>query len=80
MSSQAWPILLLSILLALAIFLSLGIGAVNIPPARVWAVLNPQASIDAVSPATRTIVWDLRLARVLLAALVGGSGFPGFVS
>jgi iron complex transport system permease protein len=83
MSSQAWPIILLSILLALAIFLSLGIGAVNIPPAWVWAVLNPQAPADAVSPATHTIVWDFRLARVLLAALVGaglggaGAAFQG---
>lgn len=83
LSGYAGPILLLSVLLALAIFLSLGIGAVTITPAQVWAALNPQAPADAVSPAIHTIVWDFRLARVLLAALVGaalggaGAAFQG---
>jgi iron complex transport system permease protein len=79
----AWPILLLGALLVLVIFLSLGIGAVTIPPAQVWAALNPQAPANAVNAATRTIVWDFRLARVLLVALTGaalggaGAAFQG---
>jgi iron complex transport system permease protein len=81
--SYFWPILLLSTLLILTLFLSLGIGAVTITPARVLTALNPQASTGAVSQATRTIVWDFRLARVLLVALVGaalagaGAAFQG---
>lgn len=79
----AWPILLLGALLVLVIFLSLGIGAVTIPPAQVWAALSPQAPANAVNAATRTIVWDFRLARVLLVALTGaalggaGAAFQG---
>ncbi|MBN1995750.1 MAG: iron ABC transporter permease [Anaerolineae bacterium] len=78
-----WPTLLLSLLLLLAIFFSLGLGAVSITPGQVWAALNPQISPEAVSPAVHTIVWDFRLARVLLAALVGaalagaGAAFQG---
>jgi len=76
-----WPTLLLAILLFLGIFVSLGIGAVSIAPTDVWAALNPQTS--AVSKVTETIVWDFRLARVLLAALTGaglagaGAAFQG---
>jgi iron complex transport system permease protein len=82
-SSYVWPILLLSGLLILAIFLSLGIGAVTITPAQVWTALNPQAPTETVSPTTHTIVWDFRLARVLLVAFVGaalggaGAAFQG---
>jgi iron complex transport system permease protein len=74
------PLLGLSLLLALAIFLSLSIGAVTINPAEVWAGLTAP---KAVSPATRTILWDFRLGRALLAALVGaalagaGAAFQG---
>lgn len=77
---QVWPILGLGMLLILVIFLSLGIGAVAITPADVWAALNPQTALN---PATRTIVLDFRLARVLLVALTGaglagaGAAFQG---
>lgn len=76
-----WPTLLLAVFLLVGIFVSLGIGAVPIAPTEVWAALNPQAS--AVSTASQTIVWDFRLARVLLAALTGaglagaGAAFQG---
>lgn len=76
----AWPMLFLALLLALAIFLSLGLGAVNIAPAEIWAAL---ASTGDANPATRTIIWDFRLARALLVALAGaalagaGAAFQG---
>jgi iron complex transport system permease protein len=79
-SGYAGPLLLLAGLLALAVFVSLGLGAVNIPPAQVWAALT---SPQSVSPADRTIVWDFRLSRALLAAVVGaalagaGAAFQG---
>ncbi|MBN1219372.1 MAG: iron ABC transporter permease [Anaerolineae bacterium] len=83
MSAYAWPLLLLGGLLILVIFLSLGLGAVTIPPSQVWAVLSSQSPANEVSPATSTIVRDFRLARILLAALVGaalagaGAAFQG---
>jgi iron complex transport system permease protein len=81
--AYVWPIILLVILLILVIFLSLGLGAVTIAPGQVWAALNPQASAQSVSTATRTIVWDLRLARILLVTITGaglagaGAAFQG---
>jgi iron complex transport system permease protein len=73
-----WPVLLLTILLVVSIFLSLGIGAVNISPAQVWGALNSPGD-----SAVHTIVWNLRLPRILLAILVGaalagaGAAFQG---
>jgi iron complex transport system permease protein len=48
--------------------LALSLGAVNLGPARVFDGL-----LDRNDSLARTIVWDLRLPRVLLAALVGAS-------
>ena len=60
--------LLVTVLLTLV--LSLGVGAVALPPARVGAVLlDPGAA--GLDRTDVTIVWDLRLPRVLLAALIG---------
>ncbi len=56
------------VLLAVAIVLGLALGAVNLSPLR---VLN--GLLDRNDPLARTIVWDLRLPRVLLAVLVGAS-------
>ena len=70
-------LLLLTGFLFLAIILSLGVGAVFIPPERVVAVFidSPDTGIVA---SDVTIVRDLRLARVLLATLVGaGLGTAG---
>lgn len=65
-----WMLLLASAVAATLLF-SLGVGAVFIPPGRVLAaLLQPQA--PGVSHADVVIVRDLRLARALLAALVGG--------
>jgi iron complex transport system permease protein len=47
--------------------LHLGLGTVWIPPGRVLLALADQA----VDPTDRTIVWELRLPRALLALLVG---------
>ena len=58
-------------LVVIAIF-SLGVGAVWLPPDQVARALLIPHSPDAISTAV-TIVWDLRLARVLLAALVGAT-------
>lgn len=68
--------------LACALVLSLGIGSVPLAPARVvQALLRPNG--QAVRAADIAIVWDLRLARALLAACVGaglagaGAAFQG---
>ena len=55
-------------LLAVAIVLGLALGAVNLSPVR---VLN--GLLDRNDPLARTIVWDLRLPRVLLAVMIGAS-------
>ena len=55
-------------LLALAIVLGIALAPVNLAPARVIdGLLNRGEPLD------HTIVWDLRLPRVLLAVLVGAS-------
>jgi iron complex transport system permease protein len=84
MSKRAYiaSLLVLSGLLALAVLLSLGVGAVALPPGRVLSVLFrlPGAEVSRTEVA---IIWDLRLARVLLAALIGaglagaGAAFQG---
>ena len=55
-------------LLTLAVVLGLSLGAVTLSPAR---VLN--GLLDRNDPLAHTIVWDLRLPRVLLAVFVGAS-------
>ena len=81
MKKLPYPLILLGliiILLAIAL-LSLGVGAVSLTPSETFAALmgNP------VKASHRPIVWDFRLARVLLAMLCGASlssagvGFQG---
>ncbi|MCU0490339.1 MAG: iron ABC transporter permease [Chloroflexaceae bacterium] len=83
---RVWPAALWGPLLlgglALALLLSLGVGAVTLTPAQVMqALLSPDS--PGLRPADVAIVWDLRLARALLAALVGaglagaGAAFQG---
>ncbi len=57
-------------LLLISLVLSLGMGAVAIPPAQVLAVLFHHTD-PSLSGATVAIVWDLRLARTLLALVIG---------
>ncbi len=74
--------LLLIVLLALATVFSLGVGAVFLPPGRVLGVLLRPPGLEVMST-DLAIVRDLRLARVLLAALIGaglaaaGAAFQG---
>ena len=56
-------------LLILAVFCSLGLGAVALKPARLWAALLRAGDAHA---SDIIILWDLRLPRAVLAALVGG--------
>ncbi|MDP2948868.1 MAG: iron ABC transporter permease [Chloroflexota bacterium] len=69
-------------LLAVVALLSLGTGAVSISPGRVVDALLWPSRLGAGSSDV-TIVWELRMARVLLAALAGaglaasGAGFQG---
>jgi iron complex transport system permease protein len=76
-----WMILLSAALLV-ALALSLGVGAVTLPPGRVLRALLDRAD-PLLRPADVAIVWDLRLARALLALLVGaglagaGTAFQG---
>jgi len=63
------PYALTLLLLCLALLLSAAIGSVFIPPADLWAALSGQ---DA-GGAFHTILWDIRLPRTLLIALVGAA-------
>lgn len=69
----------LGVLLLAGVVMSLGVGAVSLTPADIWAVLKGQP----VKASHATIIWDFRLARVLLVSLSGaslaaaGAGFQG---
>lgn len=72
MSTKRFTIIsiILIIVLAAIMLTSLGVGAVYLPPARVaTALFNPTS--PTLSTADIAIVRELRLARILLAALVG---------
>lgn len=84
MKKRSYGVLLLILcaILALAAVLSLGVGAVWLEPARVLAVLLRRGD-PATSPTDISIVWDLRLARILIGMLIGaglaasGAAFQG---
>jgi len=62
----------LTALLLAGLILSLGVGAVGLPPGQVLATLWAKAtSAASASPQATIIVWDLRLARALLAVVIG---------
>lgn len=63
------PFLITLLALALMLLLSLAIGSVFIPPAELWRALSGTASSDTV----RTILWNIRLPRTALIALVGAA-------
>ena len=59
-----------------ALFANVGMGAVEIPPAQAVAILLSHAGIDAgpdFTPRSDAILWNIRLPRVALGILVGGS-------
>jgi iron complex transport system permease protein len=69
-------------LLLLAVFLAVSVGAVPVPLATVWGVLANHLVPGLVTPdwtqGREAIVWDIRVPRALLAALVGaGLGITG---
>lgn len=66
---------LLGACLSLALVISLGVGAVQVPVEQVLSALfgRPDPALRA---ADLTIIWDLRLPRAVLAALVG-AGLAG---
>jgi iron complex transport system permease protein len=84
MNSQRFALFMLALLglLGLVGVFSLGVGAVFLPPGRVLAVLLHPSGLG-VNSTDMAIVHDLRLARVLLAALIGaglaaaGAAFQG---
>lgn len=62
----------LAALLAAGLIVSLGVGAVVIPPGQVIAVLGARLTASAPASAQDAIIiWDLRLPRALLAAAIG---------
>ncbi len=63
------PFLLSFLLLLLALLLSLAIGSVFIPSMDVWRALNGSTTNDIY----RTILWNIRLPRTVLIALVGAA-------
>lgn len=68
---RVWPwVPILAVALVLVVAASLAWGAVRLTPAELWAALwrSPDARATDVS-----ILWNLRLPRTLLAAVVGGA-------
>ncbi|MBT2897211.1 iron chelate uptake ABC transporter family permease subunit [Streptomyces sp. McG3] len=61
------------VLLPLSVLIAVGTGSADIPPADVARTIGVHlgAPWQALPPLRDSIVWDLRLPRVLLAALVG---------
>ena len=73
MSGRAYRLILLALfgVLILSAFLSLGVGAVSLDPGRVLDALWRRSAATA-NATDVTIIWDLRLARILLSVLIGG--------
>jgi iron complex transport system permease protein len=73
------PLLTLGLFIALvlAMMLAVSIGAVSLPVELVWSVILSHVSPGSVeitwSPGRDSIVWDVRLPRVILGAMVGAS-------
>jgi iron complex transport system permease protein len=74
-SSTVWTFAVLTAALTVVVLCNLGFGTVLLSPAQVLGALVRDATVD---PVTASIVWDLRLPRVLVAGLVGaGLGMAG---
>jgi iron complex transport system permease protein len=63
------PFIISLLALALMLILSLAIGSVFISPTELWLALRGMGSSDLF----RTILWDIRLPRTVLVALVGAA-------
>ncbi len=69
-------LMVMVVLFVVALFANVGMGAVEIPPAQAVAVLLSHAGLDVgveFEPRTDAILWNIRLPRVVLGILVGGS-------
>lgn len=68
-------LLALGALVLLAATAAIALGSVRIPAGQVWGILlhriHPALAEPAWAPVRETIVWDVRLPRVLLAGAVG---------
>lgn len=64
-------IVLLAALL-LSVVIALAFGSEPLPVADVWSVVRARLTGQVPDPTLHAIVWDLRLPRTLLAAVVGG--------
>ena len=74
-----WGLLLV---LAISLVLALGLGSVMLSPSQVWHIIWSQITgqDSGLSPALVDIIWDIRLHRVLLAAIVGaGLALSGLI-
>ncbi|MFJ9445445.1 FecCD family ABC transporter permease [Kitasatospora sp. NPDC101235] len=65
--------------LVLALTAAVSLGSVDVPPGEVWSVVARRLTGQSPEPGTRDlIVWQLRVPRALLAAVVGaGLGLVG---
>jgi iron complex transport system permease protein len=63
-----WAILLLVTALILTLFISLSQGAVPLSTSELW-----QAILHQGDPIKQTILWDLRLPRIVAALIVGAA-------
>ncbi len=63
------PFLITLLALGIMLVLSLAIGSVFIPPAELWRTISGAPS----SETFRTILWNIRLPRTMLIALVGAA-------
>ncbi|WP_305092112.1 iron ABC transporter permease [Prescottella sp. R16] len=68
-SRARWALPAAWILLVVATVVSLGLGSVHISPAEIVSILSGRSDGGSLS----TIVWDVRMPRVLLALLVGSA-------
>ncbi|MER8187506.1 iron ABC transporter permease [Kitasatospora sp. NPDC094015] len=74
-----WAAAVLALALLAALTAAVSLGPVDLPPGEVWSVVARRLTGRAPLPGTRDlIVWQLRVPRALLAALVGaGLGLVG---
>jgi iron complex transport system permease protein len=62
-----------AVLLVVTMTLGVGVGSVALSPAAVWHVVAAQLAGHPDHSVTATIVWQIRVPRVLLAAVVGAA-------
>ena len=62
-----------TLVLAAIVVLGIGLGSVRLSPAQVWQVIESHLAGHPRASVADEIVWQIRMPRVLLAALVGAS-------